>query len=98
MEKIPKMKMEEAARFDTKLSVIHKRLLEEAASLKGFKNLSEYVITTMVEDATEVIEKYSKVLYSQEDKRRIMEILNEPTELSDSFLRASQKRNERIEK
>lgn len=90
------MKTEEVARFDAKMSVLHKKLLEEAASLKGFRNLTEYVITTMVEDATEVVERYSKVLYSIEDKKRIMEILNEPTVLSDSFLKASQKRSERI--
>ena len=75
------MKTEEIARFDAKMSVLHKKLLEEAAGLKGFKNLTEYVITTMVSDATEVIERYSKVLYSIDDKNKIMEILNEPTTL-----------------
>ena len=90
------MSIGESARFDTKMSTVHKKLLEEAASLKGYKNLSEYVITTMVADATEVVEKYSKVLYSVEDKRRIMEILSEPTALSDSFLKASERRNERL--
>lgn len=91
------MKTEEVARFDAKMSVTHKKLLEEAASLKGFRNLSEYVITTMVEDATEVLERYSKVLYSIEDRKRIMDILNEPTVLSDSFIKASQKRSDRLQ-
>ncbi len=90
------MKKEELARFDAKMSVLHKKLLEEAANLKGFKNLSEYVITTMVDDATAVIERYSKVLYSMDDKRRIMEILNEPTVLSNSFLKASRRRSEKL--
>lgn len=90
------MKSEGIARFDAKMSAVHKKLLEEAASLKGFRNLTEYVITTMVEDAKKVVDEYSKVLYSIEDKNRIMEILNEPTELTDSFLKASGKRSERI--
>ncbi|WP_258099876.1 type II toxin-antitoxin system TacA family antitoxin [Marinoscillum pacificum] len=91
------MDTNEVARFDAKMSVLHKKLLEEAASLKGFRNLTEYVITTMVEDAKAVVEEYSKVLYSIEDKKRIMKILNEPTELSDSFLKASQKRSKRLD-
>ncbi|XOV92227.1 MAG: DUF1778 domain-containing protein [Bacteroidota bacterium] len=87
---------EEVARFDAKMSAAHKKLLEEAASLKGYKNLTEYVITTMVNDATEVVEKYSQVIYSMRDRQRIMEILNEPTVLSDSFLEASRKRSENL--
>ncbi|MBV6641345.1 MAG: DUF1778 domain-containing protein [Cyclobacteriaceae bacterium] len=86
------------ARFDTKMSTVHKKLLEEAASLKGYKNLTEYVITTMVNDATKVVEKYSQVIYSMRDRQRIMEILNEPTVLSDSFLKASKKRSEKLKK
>lgn len=90
------MDFDSTARFDTKMSSVHKKLLEEAARLKGYKNLTEYVITTLVADATEVIEKYGRVLYSVDDKRRIMEILNEPTELTESFLNASEKRSERL--
>lgn len=90
------MRVKDTARFDTKMSAVHKNLLEEAAKLKGFKNLTEYVITTMVSDATQVIERYGKVLYSVEDKNRIMEILNEPTELTSSFLKASKRRKEKL--
>ena len=91
-----KMNTQETARFDTKMSVLHKKLLEEAARLKGFKNLTEYVITTMVGDATGVIERYQKVLYSVDDKKRIMEILNKPTELTSSFVKASQRRKDKL--
>lgn len=90
------MKANKTARFDTKMSVLHKKLLEEAARLKGFKNLTEYVITTMVEDAMVVIDRYQKVLYSIEDKKKIMEILSQPTELSSSFLKASKRRTEKL--
>lgn len=88
---------EEVARFDAKMSVSHKKMLEEAASLKGFKNLSEYVITTMVENAKKVIDEYSKVVYTVQDKEKIMHVLNEPTEVTDSFKRAAQKRSELLD-
>ncbi len=85
------------ARFDTKMSVLHKKLLEEAARLKGFKSLSEYVITTMVADAKSIIDSYSSTMYSYKDKEAIMDILNEPTELSDSFRKASKNRKEKLD-
>lgn len=90
------MTSSEIARFDTKLSSSHKRLIEEAARLKGFKNLSEYVITTMVANAKDTIDQYQKVLYSIDDKNRIMDIMSEPTELSPSFLSASDRRSTKL--
>lgn len=87
---------EELARFDTKLSSSHKALIEEAARLRGFKSLSEYVITTVVANAKLVIDEYKDVLYSVEDKERIMRILSEPTELSSSFLNASERRTKKL--
>jgi uncharacterized protein (DUF1778 family) len=86
---------EELARFDTKMSVSHKLLLEEAARLKGFKNLSEYILTTVVANAKLVIEEYKDVLYSVEDKQRIMNVLSEDTTLSSSFLSASERRTKK---
>ena len=87
---------EDIARFDTKMSTLHKSLIEEAARLMGFKNLSEYVITTVVANAKTVITEYKDTLYSVEDRKRIMDVLSEPTELSSSFLRASERRMEKI--
>lgn len=87
---------EDLARFDTKMSASHKALLEEAARLKGFKSLSEYVITTAVANAKLVISEYRDVLYSVDDKERIMSILSEPTTLSSSFLSASRRRKEKL--
>jgi len=91
-----KMNSIKTARFDTKMSASHKLLLEEAARLKGFKNLTEYVITTMVTDATSAIDQYRHVLYSVNDKNRIMKILSQPTELSSSFLKASERRSKKL--
>ncbi|MCF8460506.1 MAG: DUF1778 domain-containing protein [Flavobacteriales bacterium] len=87
---------EELARFDAKMSASHKLLLEEAARLRGFKSLSEYVITTAVANAKLVIKEYKDVLYSVEDKQRIMSILSEPSELSSSFMKASERRSKKL--
>jgi uncharacterized protein (DUF1778 family) len=87
---------EQMARFDTKMSPQHKSLIEEAARLKGFKSLSDYVVTTMVEDASEAISQYRTTLYSVEDRRRVMQILSEPTVLSPAFLKASERRRKKL--
>lgn len=84
-----------SARFDTKMSVSHKLLLEEAMRLKGFKNLSEYVVTTMVADAKSAIESYQQTMYSVEDKSRITEILSTPNEFTPSFLKAFESRSKK---
>ncbi len=87
---------EQTARFDTKMSLRHKSLIEEAARLKGFKSLSDYVVTTMVENATTVITEYKDAQYSVEDSKRIMSILSTPTELSPSFLKAFKRRSDKM--
>jgi len=89
---------EQTARFDAKMSLRHKALIEEAARLRGFKSLSDYVVSTVVENATMVINEYKQLLYSVEDSKRIMSILSTPTELSSSFLKASQRRSKKIRK
>ncbi len=81
-------------RFDAKMTPAHKQLIEKAARVRGFKSLTEYVVTTMVEQSVEAIERFES--YSTSDRARIMEILSEPTELSASFLKSSRKRSKNL--
>jgi uncharacterized protein (DUF1778 family) len=82
------------ARLDTRLSIEHKILFEKAALLRGFKSLSDYVVTTMVTHSVIDIERYEP--YSKADNARIREILSEATELSPSFLKSSKKLKDAI--
>ena len=84
------------ARFDARMTENQKRLLEEAARVKGYKNLSEYIVTTMVSDATQAIDAYKKVQYTLADKEKVMEVLSKPVELSLSFLSASDRRSKKL--
>ncbi len=81
-------------RFDAKMTPAHKELIERAARVKGFKNLTEYVVTTMIEQSVKAIERYET--YSVDDRARIMEVLSKPTVLSTSFLKSSRKRSQSL--
>ena len=63
-----KAKDTEQARFDARLSRSQKDLFEEAARIKGFKSLSEFVIYTTQEAAIMIIEKHNAILASEKDK------------------------------
>lgn len=61
------MKMNDKARFDTRLPKQHKDLFEYAAKLSGYKNLSDYVINVLLEKSNLIIEKHQTILASQND-------------------------------
>lgn len=57
------------SRFDTRLSKKQKEYFERAASLGGFKTLSEFVIYSANKQADLIIEKYEAILASEKDKQ-----------------------------
>ncbi len=87
----PKIKSSAAAqsRFDTRLTRSQKNLIEEAAIIKGYKSLSEFVIHTMVEVSTPIIEKHNAVLASEKDKRIFFDALANPQKPNRALTRAA---------
>lgn len=57
----------EQARFDARLPKEQKRLLEKAAFLGGYRNLTDFVMLTAQEKAKEIIEEREKILASEND-------------------------------
>ena len=66
------------ARFDTRLTRSQKDLFEKAASIKGFKSLSEFVIYTTQEAAIAIIEKHYLILVSERDRKVFFDALANP--------------------
>ena len=77
------------ARFDTRLSRRQKELFEEAARIKGFKSLSEFVIHMTQEAATIIIEKHNAILASERDQRVFFEALANPPRPNKNLLQAA---------
>lgn len=69
----------EKTRFDTRLTVREKKLFERAASLAGYRSLTDFVVKTVEERALEIIEAHEAVLASERDAEIFFNaILNPP--------------------
>jgi len=61
------MKTIEQARFDTRLPKEQKDFFEYAASLGGFRTLTEFVISSAQKQAKKIVEDHNKILASKRD-------------------------------
>ncbi|MFV8344731.1 MULTISPECIES: DUF1778 domain-containing protein [Flavobacterium] len=68
----------EKARFDTKLPIEQKLLFEKAARLGGYRNLTDFVISTVQIKAKEIISEREQVLASQRDSEIFFEAITNP--------------------
>jgi uncharacterized protein (DUF1778 family) len=59
--------MSQNARFDARLSLTQKELLEKAASLGGYRSLSDFVIKVAEDKANEIIEHHELLKLSVAD-------------------------------
>jgi uncharacterized protein (DUF1778 family) len=66
------------ARFDTRLSSEQKALFEQAAEIKGYKSLSEFVLQVVQEAATEIVQRHQAILLSEKDKEIFFNALIHP--------------------
>jgi len=57
----------EKTRFDTRLTKEQKLFFERAATIGGFRSLTDFVILTVQEKAKEIIRENESVLTSQRD-------------------------------
>jgi len=76
------------ARFDARLTFSQKALFEEAARIKGFKSLSEFVIYTTQEAATMIIERHNAILISEKDKEIFFDAMLNPPKPNKALVKA----------
>lgn len=62
------MKTNASARFDTRLPKDQKDFFEYAATLGGYRNLTEFVIHSAEIVAKEIVEKHNSILASKQDQ------------------------------
>lgn len=70
----------EKARFDTRLSKQQKDFFEYAASLGGYRTLTEFVIASAQERANKIIEEHNRVITSMNDQELFFNQLINPSE------------------
>jgi uncharacterized protein (DUF1778 family) len=84
------------ARFDARLTVSQKELFEEAARIKGFKSLSEFVIYTTQEAATMIIERHNAILISEKDKEIFFNALLNPPKPNSALTKAAKNYHKKV--
>ena len=82
------------ARFDARLSQEQKDLFEQAAAIKGFKSLTEFVIYYTSKAATVIIERHNQVLASEKDKSIFFDALVNSSKPNAALLKAAKHYNE----
>lgn len=78
------------ARFDTRLSKEQKLLFERAATLGGYRNLTDFVVLTVQEKAKKIIEENEKILASKNDCEIFFEAVMNPGKPNEALTSAAE--------
>jgi uncharacterized protein (DUF1778 family) len=70
------------ARFNARLPQEQKLLLEEAACLGGYRNLTDFIMLTAQEKAKEIIREKERIIASERDARIFFEVISKPKQPS----------------
>ena len=79
----------EKARFDTRLPKEQKLLFERAASLGGYRNLSDFVILSAQEKANQIIQQRETIIASQRDAEIFFNALMDGVSPNEKLVSAS---------
>lgn len=72
------MKAAQNTRFDIRLAKEQKEFFEYAATLGGFRTLTEFVIYSGQQQASQIVEKHNSILASQKDREIFFEAIMNP--------------------
>ena len=77
MEK--QLSLPEKARFDAKIPKAQKDLFEYAASLGGFRTLTDFIINAVQEKANAIVLEHNTILASEKDREIFFDALMNPS-------------------
>lgn len=76
------------ARFDTRLPKEQKRLFEKAATLGGYRNLTDFIVKVAQEKATEIIREKEQIIASERDSELFFDAITNPQKPSEALKEA----------
>lgn len=68
----------EQTRFDARLSKAQKEFFEKAAVLGGFRNLTDFVMSTVEAKAREIIKEKEQIIASEKDSEIFFDAITNP--------------------
>ena len=75
----------EKARFDARLPKEQKDFFEYAASIGGYRTVTEFIISSAQKQADKIIESHNKVLTSNKDREVFFDALLNPEKPNDKL-------------
>lgn len=90
------MKTIEKARFDTRLPKEQKIFFEFAASLGGYRTLTEFVIVSVQEKAKEIVEEHNKIISTKRDQEVFFNEITNPSNPNNALKDAAERYKSRI--
>ncbi len=83
------MKAIEKSRFDTRLPKEQKEFFEYAANLGGFRTLTEFVVATVQQQASKIVERHNTILASKRDQEIFFKAVINPQKPNDKLKKAA---------
>ncbi len=80
----------EHARFDARLPKEKKQLFERAAILGGYKNLTDFMMSTAQNRARQIIEEHDQLLASRRDGEVFWDAITHPAKPNKQLLEAAE--------
>jgi uncharacterized protein (DUF1778 family) len=88
----------EKTRFDTRLPKEQKRFFERAAVIGGYRNLTDFIISTVKEKANQIIKEKETIIASEKDKKIFFDAISNPTAPNKSLASAAKEYKKIISK
>jgi len=87
---------EDKTRFDTRLTKEQKLFFERAATIGGFRSLTDFVILTVQEKAKEIIRENERILTSQRDSEIFFDAIVNADKPNDELISAAEQYNKML--
>ena len=78
-------------RIDVRISREQKELVKQASELRGFKSVSDFIVTCINTEANRILEDENRILKTLEDKKLFVDMLLNPQEPNDKLKSAHQR-------
>lgn len=86
----------EHARFDTRLSKEQKTFFERAASIGGYRSLTDFIILTVQEKAKQIIKEKETILASEKDSEVFFDAMMNPPKPNNALSAAFEEYNNQL--
>jgi len=90
------MKTLEKTRFDTRLTKEQKEFFEYAATIGGYRSLTEFVLVSVDERAKKIVEEHGRIISSKRDQEIFFNAISEASKPNEALENAAARYNDLI--